>query len=272
MDAAEIQQIRRDAIIWPAQERKHFGEEELAELAATIRTHGILEAIGVIRNGEGFTGIFGQRRWMAAGIAGLETVPAKVWEKPMSEAAAREIRLIENLARQSLNPIEQASGVAELMKAANLSASEAAKRVGMKPAAVTKSLTLLHLPEPIRQKISAGTIGAAAGYQLARIDDPKIQAEYAEQVASGALNRDSLAGRIKARGRAPASSKQAGPSRVTAQLSSHRIVTLRAASLTVDSVIATLEELLSRCRSARSKGLGLGTMLKVLADEAKAVS
>jgi hypothetical protein len=107
---------------------------------------------------------------------------------------------------------------------------------------------------------------------LAHIEDPEEQAEFAQQVASGKLNRDALAGRIKARRCSPTVVKQAGPSRITAKLTHDRLITLRASNLTVDSVITALEELLARCRAARSKGLGLGTMLKVLADEAKAAS
>jgi ParB family chromosome partitioning protein len=74
-----------------------------------------------------------------------------ICDKPESDAEAIEIRLIENLQRQNLLPGEQAMGLAELMKAGNLNVSQVAKRVGMKPAAVTKSLALVSLPEPIRR-------------------------------------------------------------------------------------------------------------------------
>jgi ParB family chromosome partitioning protein len=264
----QIEKIARKRITWPQQERKHFGQEELAELAATIRTHGILEPIGVVRDGEAFIGLWGQRRYLAAELAGLEFVPAIVRDKPHTEAEATEIRLIENLAREALRPLEQANGLAQLMKASGLTATEIAKRVGMKPAAVTKSLSLLQLPEPIQGKIDAGAISAGAGYGLTRIDDPKIQAELAEQVASGTLTRDGLAGKIKSIKRPNTPAKQTKNSRVTAKLSGGRLVTVCGGNLSVDLVITTLQELLTRCRLARSKGLGLRTMLNVLADEA----
>jgi hypothetical protein len=95
-----VEQIPRKKISWPPQERKHFGEVELAELAETIRAHGILEPIGVIRDGDGYQGLWGQRRWIAAELAGLELVPAVVRDKPRTEAEAMEIRLIENMARE----------------------------------------------------------------------------------------------------------------------------------------------------------------------------
>jgi ParB family transcriptional regulator, chromosome partitioning protein len=266
---SDYEQIARKAISWPEQERKHFGAEELEELAATIRVHGILEPIGVVRNGDRYIGLWGERRCRAAELAGLDVVPAVVREKPVNEAEAVEIRLIENIAREGLRPCEQAAGVAQLMKAGGFSASEVAKRVGMKPAAVSKALPLLRLPDSIRQKIDAGIISAGAGYELARVEDPKIQAEFAEQVARGSLSRDALAGRIKASKRVGDPKNHNRQSRITAKLSGKRLVTVRASDLTVESVVAMLEELLARCRAARNKGLGLGTMLKVLADESR---
>jgi ParB family chromosome partitioning protein len=264
----QIEKIARKRITWPPQERKHFGQAELAELAATIRAHGILEPIGVIRDGEAFLGLWGQRRYLAAELAGLELIPVIVRDKPHTEAEAMEIRLIENLAREALRPLEQANALDQLMKASGLAASEVAKRVGMKPAAVTKSLSLLQLPAAIQNKIDAGSISAGAGYELARVADPQVQMQFAEQVADGALTRDALAAKIKSNKRSVESATAAKNSRVTAKLTGGRLVTVCGGDLTVDSVITTLQELLTRCRFAKSKGLGLRTILNVLADQA----
>jgi ParB family chromosome partitioning protein len=263
-----IEQIARKRIIWPPQERKHFGQAELAELAATIRIHGILEPIGVVRDGEGFLGLWGQRRYLAAELAGLELIPAIVRDKPQTEAEAMEIRLIENLAREALRPLEQANGLDKLMKASGLTASDVARRVGMKPAAVTKSLTLLQLPGAIQNKIDAGSISAGAGYELARVADPQHQMELAEQVTSGILTRDALAGKIRSSKPPVKSGAAAKNPRVTAKLTGGRLVTVCGSNLTIDSVITTLQELLARCRLAKSKGLALRTILNVLADQA----
>jgi len=265
----QIEQIPLKKISWPAQERKHFGQAELEEMAATIRVHGILEPIGVIKAGDGFEGQFGQRRWLAGELAGLEFIPAIVRAKPITEAAAMEVRLIENLARESLRPLELSVGIDQLMKVSGLTVAEAGKRIGMKPAAAIKSLSLLQLPETIRRQIDAGAIGPAAGYELARVEDPQVRAELAAEVAQGKLTRDALARTIKSLKRPAAGSKEGGRSKVTARLTGHRMVTVQGEKLTVDSLIATLEELLNRCRKARSQKLALRTMLNVLADEAR---
>ncbi|MDP9176022.1 MAG: ParB/RepB/Spo0J family partition protein [Planctomycetota bacterium] len=270
MSDYQVEQIPIKKITWPAQERKYFGPEELAELAATIRTHGILEAIGVIRDKDAYLGLWGQRRWMAAELAGLDSIPAVVREKPRTDTEAMEIRLIENISRESLRPLEQAVGLDQLMKAGGLTASEVAKRVGMKPAAVTKSLALLNLPSLIREKIDAGLINAAAGYHLARVEDKQIQAELAGQVESGVLSRDGLIARVKAikRGKCDAAPSK---SRVTAMLDQRRSVTLSGEGLaSVEVLIDWLEELLAKARKVRPQNLALATFIHMLRDQSKA--
>jgi ParB/RepB/Spo0J family partition protein len=268
MTEHRVEQILRKAVVWHEQERKQFGPAELEELAATIRVHGILEPLGVTRDGDGYVGLFGQRRWMAAELAGLERVPAIVRDKPTTEAGWMEIRLIENISRENLRPLEQAVGLDQLMKAGGLSASDVAKRVGMKPAAVTKSLRLLSLPGPIRQQIDSGLITAASAYELTQVENPSVQAELAAQVAAGQLSRDGLIGAINPTKRR-ASKSEGKHTGATARLDAHRHVTVRGENLTVESFIATLEDLLARCRAARTKGLSLRTVLNVLSDESR---
>jgi len=105
----------------------------LQELAATIKERGILQPIGVADDGERYVGLWGQRRFMAAKLAGFTAIPAIVREKPAADADAVEIRLIENLARQSLRPIEQAMGLRSLQKARAITDQELARRVGIGP-------------------------------------------------------------------------------------------------------------------------------------------
>jgi ParB family chromosome partitioning protein len=268
MPECRAEQVPVGKITFPSQERKHFGEAELHQLAATIAAHGVLEPIGVVRDGDAYAGLWGERRLRAAQLAGLKFIPAVVRDAPGSEAEAIEVRLIENISRENLRPLEQASGLDQLMRATGLSGSEVAKRVGLTPAAVTKSLSLLSLPGPLRDAVDAGRIPAGAGYELSRVEDPQLQSQLAAQVAAGTLTRDGLAGRLRSAGGPPSKQAERRPSRVTAKLAGGRVVTVSANDLTVESLIATLEDLLARCRSARPKGLSLRTLMTVLADEA----
>jgi ParB family chromosome partitioning protein len=270
MATNQILQIPVDAITWPEQERKSFPEDGIAELAETIRLHGIVSPIGVRRKGDRFEGIWGQRRWLGGKRIGLKEVPAIVCDKIQSEAEVAEIRLMENTARKNLDPLELGDGLAHLMEIGNLSASDVANRVGLNPAAVTKSLSLCQLPDWIREKISAGMISAGAGYELARIKDTEVQAELAKQVASGALSRDRLVATIKARKRG---AKKAGPSgtRVTAMLDSNRSISLSGNGMdSVEVLIQWLEELLTKARKVRPQNLALGTFINMLRDQSKA--
>jgi ParB family transcriptional regulator, chromosome partitioning protein len=269
MSELQIQQIPLKKITWGENDRKYFDKQRIIELAATIEAHGILEAVGVKPEGERYIGLWGQRRCLAAEMVGLETVPAAVCAKTMTEAEAREIRLIENVARESLRPLEQAIALQQLMQVGGLSASEVANRVGLNPAAVTKSLALLSLSEPLRDLINSGAISAAAGYELARIDNPQIQAELAREVAAGRLSRDALVGKIKALKRGAPDSSRAR-ARVTAVLDANRSVTLTGGGLcSLETLIQWLEDLLARARKARPQNLELGTFIKMLKDQSR---
>jgi len=179
------------------------------------------------------------------------------------------MRLIENFARESFRPLEQATALEQFMKASGLTASEVAKRVGLNPATVTKSVALLNLPQEIREQVDAGFINAAAGYHLARVDNPQVQAELAGQVASGALSRDQLIGKVKAMKRGngtPTKSK----SRVTAMIDTQRSIIFSGSGLaSVETLIDWLEELLAKARKVRPQNLALGTFISMLRDQAK---
>jgi ParB family chromosome partitioning protein len=270
MPDLQVQQIAHKKIIWRENDRKFFDQQSIEDLAGTIRAHGILEPIGVKPEGDHFVGLWGQRRWKASEIAGLETVPAVVCAKSMTEVEAREIRLIENVSKESLRALDQATGLAQLMQASGLSASEVAKRVGLNPAVVSKSLALLSLPGPLRELIDSGAISAASGYVLSQIGDSQLQSELASDVAAGRLSRDALAGRAKALKRGPAEAAK-GRARVTVTLDAKRSVTLTGDGLcSLETLIDWLEELLSKARKARPQNLELGTFTKMLKDQSRA--
>jgi ParB family chromosome partitioning protein len=265
---SECKETPIDKIRFLQQERKHFDQELLADLAGTIKMRGVLQPIGVAVNGDWYDGLWGERRYLAAKLAGLTTIPAIVRGKPAADADAMEIRLIENLARIGLRPIEQATALRQFQQAKGLTSSQVALRLGMRPSAVCRSLALLELPEPIRERVEEGAISPAAGYELGRVKNSHEQADLAARVASGELSRDGLVGAIKDSQRR-ASRGEGKHTGATARLGGNRQVTVRGDNLTVESFIATLEDLLARCRAARTKGLSLRTLLNVLSDEAR---
>jgi ParB family chromosome partitioning protein len=141
----------------PHQPRKHFDEAALAELAASIREHGIIEPVIVEESGDGFyTVVAGERRCRAATLAGLREVPALV--RDYSEEKRLEISIIENIQREGLNPIEEAAAFRQLMELAGLSQDEAAVKVGKSRSALANSLRLLKLPDPVQDALKKGMI------------------------------------------------------------------------------------------------------------------
>lgn len=133
------------------QPRKNFSEEALAELANSIREHGILQPLVVVRKGasaasaEQYVIVAGERRWRAARMAGLKKVPAIV--RTVDSQNRLELSIIENAQREDLNAIELATAYAKLKTQFNLSVKEIAERVGKSESAVTNTMRLLNLPE-----------------------------------------------------------------------------------------------------------------------------
>ncbi len=140
----------------PRQPRTVMKEETLAELADSIRQHGILEPLIVTRSGSGYTLIAGERRWRAARLAGLTTVPIVV--KDSTPQQLLELALVENIQRQDLGPLEEAAAYRQLLDEHNLTQEEVARRVGKSRSAVANSLRLLHLPPEAKVALEEGKI------------------------------------------------------------------------------------------------------------------
>ena len=130
----------------PDQPRKHFDEEALKELADSISRYGILQPLILLQNGERYLIIAGERRFRAAKIAGLTSVPAII--KTLNTQEIKEIALIENLQREDLNPIEAAEAIQELMVNHNLTQEQVAAKIGKSRPGVTNTLRLLQLQKP----------------------------------------------------------------------------------------------------------------------------
>ena len=142
-----------------SQPRKSFDEASLAELADSIREHGIIQPLTVRKLASGYYQIIaGERRWRAARIAGLQEVPVIVIEADDRKAA--ELAMIENLQREDLNPMEEAAGFQSLIETYHMTQEEAAKQVGKSRSAVTNSLRLLSLTPAVRQLVEEGKLSA----------------------------------------------------------------------------------------------------------------
>lgn len=142
----------------PDQPRRYFDEEQLNELTESIRIHGVLEPI-IVRPVEGrYEVVVGERRWRAAQLAGLTTIPAVV--RPLSDREAMEIALVENLQREDLNPIEEAEAYKRLMAEFGMTQEEVAERVGKKRSTIANRLRLLELDEELVVEVETGRLSA----------------------------------------------------------------------------------------------------------------
>lgn len=167
----------------PDQPRKTFDPEKLAELSSSIRRHGVVQPILVKKNGSRYTIVAGERRYRAARMAGLMTVPVVLTD--IDEDAVMEISLVENIQRENLNPIEEAAALKLLMQQHDLTQEEVSERVGKSRPAIANALRLLTLAKSVQKMIKDGRLSAGHGKILAGVGDPRIQMEMAEKCAEG---------------------------------------------------------------------------------------
>ena len=154
------------------QPRKRFDDGTLADLADSVRTHGIIQPLTVRLLSSGYYQIIaGERRWRAAKLAGLKEVPAVVVEA--DDKKVMEIGLIENLQREDLNPVEEANGYQVLMDDYGLTQEAVAQRVGKSRPSIANALRLLGLPDPVRQLLEDGKL--SAGHARAVLSAPSGQ-------------------------------------------------------------------------------------------------
>ena len=168
------------------QPRKYFDEEALAELADSIREHGIIQPLTVRKLSSGYYQIIaGERRWRAARLAGLSEVPAIVIEADDRKAA--ELAMIENLQREDLNPMEEAAGFQSLIENYHMTQEEAAQRVGKSRSAVANSLRLLGLTPSVRAMVEDGRLSAGHARTLLPLS-PALMERTAETVVNSGLS------------------------------------------------------------------------------------
>ena len=171
---------------YSAQPRKYFDEAALAELAESIRLHGIIQPLTVRKLASGYYQIIaGERRWRAARLAGLREVPVVVVEADDRKAA--ELAMIENLQREDLNPMEEAAGFQVLIDTYHMTQEEAAAQVGKSRSAVANALRLLSLSAPVAKLVEEGKLSAGHARALVPLS-PALQERAAEAVVSGGLS------------------------------------------------------------------------------------
>lgn len=168
------------------QPRKHFDEDSLLELAESIKQYGIVQPLILQKRNEIFEIVAGERRWRAARLAGLKKVPAII--KNYTEREVLEIALIENIQREDLNPIEEASAYKKLIEEFKLKQDEVAERVSKSRAAITNSLRLLKLGENVQQMLVDELITSGHARALLSVNDSKLQDELATEILDKKLS------------------------------------------------------------------------------------
>ena len=187
-----------------SQPRKSFDDAALAELAESIRLHGIIQPLTVRKLSSGYYQIIaGERRWRAARLAGLREVPVVVVEADDRKAA--ELAMIENLQREDLNPMEEAAGFQTLIETYHMTQEEAAAQVGKSRSAVANALRLLSLAAPVAKLVEQGKLSAGHARALVPLS-PSLQERAAEAVVSGGLSvrqTEALAKRLSTEKKTP---------------------------------------------------------------------
>lgn len=178
------------------QPRKLFDSEKIAELAESIKTHGIIQPLILRKHMEDqYIIVAGERRWRAAKMAGLKEVPAVIME--LTDRDILEVSLIENIQRQDLNPIEEAIAYRKLLNDFNITQEELSKRIGKSRVAIANTIRLTNLDDRVQQYIIESIITEGHGRTLLAISDKQKQYELAQQVIDEKLSVRELERLIK---------------------------------------------------------------------------
>jgi ParB family chromosome partitioning protein len=184
-EGAELREVAVELVSPnPDQPRKRFDEDALQALAESVEERGVLQPVLVRpRAGGTYELVAGERRWRAAQIAGLQTLPALVQKR--DDAQSLEVALIENMAREDLNPIEAARAVAALVEELGLTREEVGRRVGRSRVAISNLLRLLDLPDEALELIESGSLTEGHGRALLMADDHADRRRIARSAVEG---------------------------------------------------------------------------------------
>lgn len=168
------------------QPRQQFDKEKIEDLADSIKEHGVIQPIIVVKNNDMYKIVAGERRWRAAKKAGLKEIPVVI--RTYSDLEIAQIALIENLQRENLNPIEEAIGYRTLINEFNMTQEDVSSRIGKSRSSVANSIRLLSLDEDIQAKLISGEISSGHARALLSIEDSEIRKAVLASIIEKGLN------------------------------------------------------------------------------------
>ena len=175
-----------DIVPNPQQPRQEFAENELNDLAASIKEYGIIQPLIVMKVEDGYQLVAGERRLRAAKIAKLRTVPVVI--RDYDDAALAAVALIENLQREDLNPIEEAAAYYRLRDEFSLTQAQIATKVGRSRPYITNMMRLLQLPDFVRELLARRDLTVGQVRPLLAVEDPDAQVRWAQKIAAESLS------------------------------------------------------------------------------------
>ena len=167
-----------EVIANPDQPRKNFNQDAIKELSKTVKKYGLIQPIIAVLDRDKYVIVAGERRFRAAQVAGLKTVPVIV--KNLTRKQIDEIAIIENIQRQNLNPIEEANAYAKFITDYNLTQEELAKNIGKSRPYVTNTIRLIALPEEVKKMVEMGRLSGGHARALLALDDEMLQITMAK--------------------------------------------------------------------------------------------
>ena len=168
------------------QPRRSFDDDKIDELSQSIKEHGVIQPIIVVKNDDRYKIVAGERRWRAAKKAGLKEIPAVI--RNYSEFEISQIALIENLQRENLNPIEEAIGYQMLMNKYNMTQEAVSDTIGKSRSAIANSIRLLSLDEPIRERLISGDISSGHARALLSVESESARLALLDTIIEQGLN------------------------------------------------------------------------------------
>jgi ParB family chromosome partitioning protein len=178
----------------PTQPRKKFDPGELEKIARSLKSRGFLQPIRVCfdKERQAYRLVVGESRWRAAQIAGIEEIPCIVAEGEPDDASLLADRLIENVCRSDLRPLELARGIETLKRLRKCTSQEVAAELGISGASVSKAEALLSLPEDVQRLVDDELLAESCAYEVSKLPDEDSMRELANQIVACRLNRDQV--------------------------------------------------------------------------------